>query len=89
VSVGTDGQVILVTDNGHLVIYSVSGQLIIDHSLPEEVQKPRHAVFSAASGTFIVSHSSVDGDIHRYCWFSHCSLQITTSYCEYFKCLLF
>jgi len=72
VSVGTDGQVILVTDHGHLVIYSASGQLIVDHSLPEDVQKPRHAVFSSSSGTFIVSHSSVDGIIHRYCWFNHC-----------------
>jgi len=66
VSVGTDGQVILVTDNGHLVIYGVDGQLITDHSLPEDVQKPRHAVFSSASGTFIVSHSSVNGVMHRY-----------------------
>ena len=61
----TAGQVILVTDNGHLVIYGVDGQLIVDHPLPEEVQKPRHAVFSAASGTFIVSHSSVSGVMHR------------------------
>jgi len=66
VSVGPDGQVIMVTDNGHLVIYGVDGQLIVDHSLPEAVQKPRHAVFSQASGTFIVSHSSVDGVMHRY-----------------------
>jgi len=69
VSVGTDGQVILVTDNGHLVIYGVDGQLIIDHSLPEDVQRPRHAVFSSASGTFILSHSSVSGVTHRYWWF--------------------
>jgi len=66
VSVGTEGQIILVTDNGHLVIYGIDGQLIVDHSLPEDVQKPRHAVFSPASGTFIVSHSSVSGGMHRY-----------------------
>lgn len=65
VSVAADGQVILVTDNGHLVIYGIDGQLIIDHSLPEAVQRPRHAVFSSVSGTFIVSHSSVNGNMHR------------------------
>lgn len=65
VSVGNAGQVILLTDIGHLVIYNVNGQLIVDHSLPDDVQIPRHAVFSSASGTFIVSHSSVDGFMHR------------------------
>ena len=64
-SVDTAGQVILVTDNGHLVIYGVDGQLVVDHSLPDDVQKPRHAVFSEVSGTFIVSHSSVNGVVHR------------------------
>ena len=64
-SVGADGQVILVTENGHLVIYGIDGQLIVDHSLPEYVQKPRHAVFSSTSGTFVVSHSSIDGAMHR------------------------
>jgi len=64
-SVGADGQVIVVTDNGHLVIYGIDGQLIVDHSLPEEVQRPRHAVLSSVSGTFIVSHSSVSGAMHR------------------------
>ena len=72
VSVGTDGQVILVTDNGHLAIYSVDGQLIIDHSLPDDIQKPRHAVFSSTSGTFIVSYSSVNGVEHRYCRINQC-----------------
>ena len=66
-SVGPARQLVLVTDSGDLFVYNTADRdLIGRYVLPEEVQKPRHAVIHCRSGNFIVSHSAPDGSIHRY-----------------------
>jgi hypothetical protein len=63
-SVGVDGQLVLITDAGHLIIYRNDGQLVACHTLPTDICKPRHAVFNAVNGSFIVSYSNNDGTLH-------------------------
>lgn len=66
-SVGPNHQLVLITDSGDLHVYnSFSRQLMARYVLPEEVQRPRHAVINYKTGNFIVSHSTIDGSMHRY-----------------------
>ena len=66
-SVGPNRELVLISDSGDLHVYDTANKKLLgQYVLPEEVHVPRHVVIHSKSGNFIVSHSTLDGSIHRY-----------------------